>query len=53
MTPAAMRAVWLRRGPWGIIPRHVPRQAALVVKSLAELCDRVYHLHDGSVIARS
>jgi HAD superfamily hydrolase (TIGR01549 family) len=38
---AGMRAVWLRRGPWGVIPREAPRQASLVVRSLAELADRV------------
>jgi HAD superfamily hydrolase (TIGR01549 family) len=38
---AGMRAVWLRRGPWGVIPREVPGQASLVVRSLAELAERV------------
>jgi HAD superfamily hydrolase (TIGR01549 family) len=38
---ARMRAVWLRRGPWGIIPREAPSQAALVVSSLTELVDRI------------
>jgi HAD superfamily hydrolase (TIGR01662 family) len=37
---AGMRAVWLRRGPWGVIPtKHPP--AALIVDSLAELLDRI------------
>ena len=36
-----MRAVWLRRGPWGVIPTEAPSQAALVVTSLSELVDRV------------
>jgi len=38
---AGMRAVWLRRGPWGIVPRQTPSQAALVVDSLEELVERI------------
>jgi FMN phosphatase YigB (HAD superfamily) len=38
---ARMRAIWLRRGPWGVIPTEAPSQAALVVTSLAELVDRI------------
>ena len=38
---AGMRAVWLRRGPWGVIPTEAPSQAALVVTSLAELVERI------------
>jgi len=38
---ARLRAVWLRRGPWGVIPTEVPGQAALVVTSLDELVDRI------------
>jgi HAD superfamily hydrolase (TIGR01549 family) len=38
---ASMRAVWLRRGPWGVIPTEAPSQAALVVTSLSELVDRI------------
>jgi HAD superfamily hydrolase (TIGR01662 family) len=37
---AGMRAVWLRRGPWGLIWEEAPH-AALVVGSLAELAERV------------
>ena len=37
---AGMRAVWLRRGPWGIIAPEAP-EAHLVVGSLAELVDRI------------
>jgi HAD superfamily hydrolase (TIGR01662 family) len=39
---AGMRAVWIRRGPWGVIQR-VPEgvQPALVVDSLAELSERI------------
>lgn len=39
---AGMRAVWLRRGPWGVIQRPpAAGVAALVVDSLAELVERV------------
>lgn len=38
---AGMRAVWLRRGPWGVIAREEPTEAALVVDSLAELVERI------------
>ena len=38
---AGMRAVWIRRGPWGVIPTGVPPEAALVVDSLAELVERI------------
>jgi HAD superfamily hydrolase (TIGR01549 family) len=37
---AGMRAVWLRRGPWGVIAPEAP-EAHLVVGSLAELVDRI------------
>jgi HAD superfamily hydrolase (TIGR01549 family) len=38
---AGMRAVWLRRGPWGTIPTEAPDEAALVVSSLTELVARI------------
>jgi HAD superfamily hydrolase (TIGR01549 family) len=39
---AGMRAVWIRRGPWGVIQRLSPdAHPALVVDSLAELVDRI------------
>jgi FMN phosphatase YigB (HAD superfamily) len=38
---AGMRSIWLRRGPWGVIPRAAPPQASLVVGSLAELSERI------------
>ena len=44
VVPAAeahMRAIWLRRGPWGVIPSETPSEAALVVTGLAELVDRI------------
>jgi FMN phosphatase YigB (HAD superfamily) len=37
---AGMRAVWLRRGPWGVIAREAPG-AHLVVRSLQELVERL------------
>jgi HAD superfamily hydrolase (TIGR01549 family) len=41
-TVAGMRAVWIRRGPWGFIER-LPDgvQPALVVASLSELAERI------------
>jgi HAD superfamily hydrolase (TIGR01549 family) len=41
-TVAGMRAVWIRRGPWGFIER-LPEgvQPALVVASLSELAERI------------
>ena len=39
---AGMRAVWLRRGPWGVIQRMPPNVSpALVVDSLEELARRI------------
>jgi HAD superfamily hydrolase (TIGR01549 family) len=37
---AGMRAVWLRRGPWGVIWDEAP-EAVVTVNSLTELVDRV------------
>jgi HAD superfamily hydrolase (TIGR01549 family) len=39
---AGMRAVWLQRGPWGVI-QHLPdgRQPALVVATLTEMAARI------------
>jgi HAD superfamily hydrolase (TIGR01662 family) len=37
---AGMRAVWLRRGPWGVIASEAPG-AQLVVRSLDELVERI------------
>lgn len=41
-TAAGMRAVWIRRGPWGVIQR-LPEgmRPALVVDTLAELAERI------------
>jgi HAD superfamily hydrolase (TIGR01549 family) len=38
---AGLRAVWLRRGPWGVLAGAAPAEAALTVTSLAELVERV------------
>ena len=38
---AGMRAVWLRRGPWGALHRDDTQAATLVVSSLAELPARL------------
>ena len=39
---AGLRAVWIRRGPWGIIQELPPdARPALVVDSLSELVDRI------------
>lgn len=38
---AGMRAIWLRRGPWGVIPTTMPAQADLIVDSLTELAERI------------
>ena len=38
---AGMRAVWIRRGPWGVIQSLPAGTPALVVDSLDELADRI------------
>ena len=38
---AGMRAVWLRRGPWGVIQRPGAAEPALTVASLDELAERI------------
>jgi HAD superfamily hydrolase (TIGR01549 family) len=38
---AGMRAVWIRRGPWGAIQSLPPDTPALVVATLDELADRI------------
>jgi HAD superfamily hydrolase (TIGR01549 family) len=38
---AGMRAVWIRRGPWGVIQSLPPQTPALVVATLDELADRI------------
>ena len=40
-TGAGMRAVWLRRGPWGLIVRDDPPAGTVVVDSLGELVHRI------------
>ena len=45
---AGMRAVWLRRGPWGVIQAPPPPGvAALVVHSLTELTERIAEVWNG------
>ena len=40
-----MRAIWIRRGPWGVIQREpVTPRPALVVASLGELVERVHEV---------
>jgi HAD superfamily hydrolase (TIGR01662 family) len=54
IVPAAaigMRAVWIRRGPWGVIPAAPPAEATLVVDSLAELVERIDECWAAPVIA--
>lgn len=36
-----MRAVWIRRGPWGLLQEDHDGNAALVVRSLTELAERI------------
>ena len=50
---AGFRPVWLRRGPWGRIPRTAPSEAALVVESLADLVDRIGEAFPTPILARS
>lgn len=38
---AGMRAIWLRRGPWGVVPQEEPAEADLIVDSLTELAERI------------
>ncbi|MDQ3448393.1 MAG: HAD-IIIA family hydrolase [Chloroflexota bacterium] len=38
---AGLRAVWIRRGPWGVISGSAPPQAVLVVDTLDELVERL------------
>ncbi len=38
---AGLRAVWLRRGPWGVVPQEKPAEADLIVDTLTELAERI------------
>jgi HAD superfamily hydrolase (TIGR01549 family) len=38
---AGMRAVWIRRGPWGLLHEDTDHVASLVVRSLDELVERI------------
>ncbi len=50
---AGMRAVWIRRGPWGVI-QHMPNGTvpALTVNSLEELVERIGEAWDDRFIAK-
>jgi len=43
---AGMRSVWLRRGPWGLLHRDPEGVAALEIRSLGELVQRIGELWD-------
>ncbi len=47
---AGMRAIWLRRGPWGVIAREAPG-AHLVVRSLDELVERLQEVWPEDAVA--
>jgi HAD superfamily hydrolase (TIGR01549 family) len=38
---AGLRPVWIRRGPWGYLQRDGDRRAALTVRTLSELAERI------------
>jgi HAD superfamily hydrolase (TIGR01549 family) len=44
---AGMRAVWVRRGPWGFLHQDRDGAAHLVVRSLDELAERIGEAWDG------
>ena len=44
---AGMRGVWIRRGPWGLLHEDRHRAAALEVRSLDELVERIDEAWDG------
>jgi HAD superfamily hydrolase (TIGR01509 family) len=44
---AGMRAVWLRRGPWGVIQQPDGVRPALTVSTLDELVERIGEAWDG------
>jgi HAD superfamily hydrolase (TIGR01549 family) len=43
---AGMRAVWIRRGPWGFLHEDTDGAAHLVVRSLDDLVERIGHAWD-------
>lgn len=45
---AGMRAVWLKRGPWGVIVNDPPPPGTLVVRSLSEMAERIGEAWPGS-----
>ena len=44
---AGMRAVWIRRGPWGYLHRDETGAAVLEVRNLDELVERIAHAWPG------
>jgi FMN hydrolase / 5-amino-6-(5-phospho-D-ribitylamino)uracil phosphatase len=44
---AGMRAVWIRRGPWGLLHEDTDHAADLVVRSLDELVERIGEAWEG------
>jgi hypothetical protein len=36
-----MRAIWIRRGPWGFLHEDTDNRANLVVRTLDELVERI------------
>jgi FMN phosphatase YigB (HAD superfamily) len=44
---AGMRAVWIRRGPWGFLHEDRDRVANLEVRSLDELVERIAEAWEG------
>ena len=44
---AGMRAIWVRRGPWGLIQQLDSIRPALVVDSLDELVKRIGEAWEG------
>jgi HAD superfamily hydrolase (TIGR01662 family) len=45
--PSGVHSVWVRRGPWGVIPRAPVPRATLVVDSLAELLGQIGEVWSG------
>jgi len=45
---AGMRAVWIRRGPWGVLHEDREGDAHLVVRSLDELVERIGEVWSGT-----
>lgn len=48
---AGMRPIWIRRGPWGFLQEDSDARAALVVRSLDELVERVGEAWEAQPVA--